>query len=95
MQRAFIRQIIHQYRWLAGIIQTVLDIREGQNPLGLGHIERAVPEGDPVGDLQILGDKQFEPRVPAFCQPFTSATVRFFYPNQGRDAEEWIHEGVE
>ncbi len=54
-----------------------------------------LPHWAEVERVAIVGHERFEPRTPAFCAPFTSATVRFFYPNQIKDAEEWIHEGVE
>jgi len=57
--------------------------------------EFSLPHWAEVERVAFIGDKQFETRIRTFCQPFKSATVRYFYPNQRRDAEEWIHEHVE
>jgi hypothetical protein len=57
--------------------------------------EPSLPHWAAVERVAIIGDKRFEPRAPAFCEPFTSATIKYFYSHQGKAAEEWIHEGVE
>ncbi|MHC5062980.1 MAG: SpoIIAA family protein [Planctomycetota bacterium] len=57
--------------------------------------EFSLPHWAEVERVAIIGGKHLEPRVVAFCEPFSSATVRFFYPNQVKAAEEWIHEDVE
>ena len=48
------------------------------------HIER----------LALVGDKRWEAGMALFCQPFTTAKVRYFDESQGEEAVVWIHEGI-
>ncbi len=48
------------------------------------HIER----------LALVGDKRWEAGMAVFCQPFTTAKVRYFDESQGEEAVVWIHEGI-
>jgi len=40
--------------------------------------------------LAIVGDKQWEKGMAAFCKPFTKANVRFFDVSQIGEAREWL-----
>jgi len=53
-----------------------------------------LPHWANVERVAIIGDKEYETRVPTFCRPFTSATVRHFHPDDAIAAEEWIREGL-
>ena len=53
-----------------------------------------LPNWAAVERVAFIGDKVFEPRMPIFCKPFTSASLRWCYPDHGEDAEAWIQEGI-
>ena len=40
--------------------------------------------------LAIVGEKKWEKGMATFCKPFTTATVRFFEPEQADEARSWI-----
>ena len=40
--------------------------------------------------LALVGEKQWEKGMAAFCKPFTTAEVRYFDRAQANDAREWI-----
>jgi hypothetical protein len=44
--------------------------------------------------LALVGDKRWEAGMAVFCQPFTTAKVRYFDESQGEEAGVWIHEGI-
>ncbi|HVS39340.1 MAG TPA: STAS/SEC14 domain-containing protein [Gemmataceae bacterium] len=48
------------------------------------HIER----------LALVGNAQWEAGMAAFCRPFTTAAIRFFYENKAEQAHQWITEGI-
>lgn len=80
-------------------VRILFDLTEfaGRDPDGAVFEEDTkfdLPYWAEVERVAFIGDKKFEPRMPAFCEPFTSATSRFFYPHQRKDAGEWIREGV-
>ena len=57
--------------------------------------ELNLPNWAGVERVAFIGDKRFEPRLPAFCEPFKSAAIKYFYTHQHKSAEEWIREGVD
>lgn len=40
--------------------------------------------------LAIVGEKKWERGMASFCQPFTTAKVRFFEPTEATEAQRWI-----
>lgn len=42
--------------------------------------------------LAIVGDKTWEAGMAKFCEPFTTADIRFYSPDQSEDAERWLRE---
>jgi SpoIIAA-like len=48
------------------------------------HIER----------LALVGDSKWEAGMAAFCRPFTTAAIRFFYAPKADEAHQWISEGA-
>jgi hypothetical protein len=45
--------------------------------------------------LALVGEKQWEAGVAAFCKPITTVTVRYFDESQADEADRWIHEGID
>lgn len=43
-----------------------------------------------VERLALVGDSRWEAGMAAFCQPFTSAAVRYFDVSKAADAERWV-----
>ena len=41
--------------------------------------------------LALVGDKSWERGMAAFCNPFTTATIRYFETSAADQAETWIH----
>lgn len=40
--------------------------------------------------VAIVGGTRWEQGMAAFCRPFTSAAVRYFVPEHGPEAREWV-----
>ncbi|MEM1451202.1 MAG: STAS/SEC14 domain-containing protein [Planctomycetota bacterium] len=57
-------------------------------------IELDLPNWTKLQRVAVIGHERFKPRMEWFCRPFTSATLRFFLPEQKDDADAWIHEGI-
>jgi hypothetical protein len=49
------------------------------------HIER----------LAIVGEKQWQRGMAAFCKPFTTAKIRFYTPEQADGARQWLETQLE
>jgi hypothetical protein len=43
-----------------------------------------------IGRLAMVGEKKWEEWMARFCQPFTSAEIRYFDQSQADAAREWI-----
>lgn len=43
-----------------------------------------------VDRVALVGDKQWEKGMAAFCKPFTTADVRFFESDELEDARKWL-----
>ncbi len=42
--------------------------------------------------LAMVGDKKWEKGMATLCKPFTTATVRFFTPDEIESARQWLQE---
>ena len=43
--------------------------------------------------LAMVGDKQWEKGMAAFCKPFTKATIRYFDHAEAAEARSWLEAG--
>lgn len=90
----YIDSAIYEY----DTVRLLFDLTEyvGREPgAGFEYAELSLPNWAKVERVAFIGDRRFEPRVEGFCKPFTSATIKYFYSDQGDAAAEWIREGVD
>jgi len=40
--------------------------------------------------LAMVGDRQWEAGMAAFCRPFTTAAIRYFDRSEGQAADDWL-----
>jgi hypothetical protein len=46
-----------------------------------------------IEKIAMVGEKQWEKSMSAFCKPFTTAKIRYFDVSELEDAKKWIGQG--
>ena len=47
-----------------------------------------------IEPLALVGEEKWEQGMAAFCKPFTKAEVRYYPPERGGEARDWVREGL-